>query len=467
MSSFLLILFLLNQARNIEYVGSWPFSEAYYISAAKVNEHPRVFMGFYDGIWMVDGRNPQNLNVIADIRYPPTKKIKGLYAKDTLLFSLIEDIENISDIRRILKIYQIGTSSIEFMSSTVLGDALPAFASAERYLLVGWSTWPNSGFQIMDISDLRNPTIVSRCTLSTSGAGSMSIAVKDSYALCCCTAQSPLRIVDISNPSHPIEIDSFPIMGGNLKIRDTLAFLLGHGDTMLYILNVADPRNLSVVSQWRKERNRPASYDIKDNYVFVVSESSYMFILDVSNPSSPVEIGSIELPPWGQVAVIDSTAYILTRGQGHRFVGALLSVDVSNPSSPSIVGELLTPGEGRAMQMKDTFAYHITWNDYKDLGRLYVMDVSEPTLPNPVKCCTLPGMAFKSHKDGDFLFLCFGDSGLYIYKTIEPNSPDLVGRFYIPGCFIRDVFVREGDTLAFVTGDMLRVLNLSDISSIF
>jgi hypothetical protein len=62
-------------------------------------------------------------------------------------------------------------------------------------------------------------------------------------------------------------------------------------------------------------------------------------VIDISNPSSPREVGAYDTPGSAvDVAVSGSYAYVADGGAGLRVI------DVSNPSSPREVGFYDTPG---------------------------------------------------------------------------------------------------------------------------
>jgi len=61
--------------------------------------------------------------------------------------------------------------------------------------------------------------------------------------------------------------------------------------------------------------------------------SSGLQVIDVSNPSSPVLIGSVDTPGFARgVTVTGDTAYVADWSNG------LQVIDVSNPSSPVLIG---------------------------------------------------------------------------------------------------------------------------------
>jgi hypothetical protein len=77
-----------------------------------------------------------------------------------------------------------------------------------------------------------------------------------------------------------------------------------------------------------------------------------MDIMDISNPQSPVKLGSVTLK--GFVYSIDvSGNYAYTA----LYIHGLQVVDISNPASPTVVGAYDTPGYARDVQVVGSYAY--------------------------------------------------------------------------------------------------------------
>ena len=111
--------------------------------------------------------------------------------------------------------------------------------------------------------------------------------------------------------------------------------------------------------------------------------TSGLQVVDVSNPASPQIIGSMDTPgeAWG-VTVVGSTAYVAD------YVSGLQVIDVGTPASPQIIGSVDTPGEARGVTVVGTTAY-VADND----SGLQVIDVSTPASPQIIGSVATPGYA--------------------------------------------------------------------------
>ncbi|MBW2386763.1 MAG: hypothetical protein JRG92_24295, partial [Deltaproteobacteria bacterium] len=105
-----------------------------------------------------------------------------------------------------------------------------------------------------------------------------------------------------------------------------------------------------------------------------VAGGSGLRVIDVSNPTLPVEVGALDTPGNARgVDVVGDLAYVADSSFGG---GGLRVIDVSNPMLPVEIGALDTPGGGMDVEVVGEFAYLAA-----NSAGLRVIDVSNPTLP--------------------------------------------------------------------------------------
>jgi hypothetical protein len=77
-------------------------------------------------------------------------------------------------------------------------------------------------------------------------------------------------------------------------------------------------------------RGMPNDVAVSGSYAYVADNWAGLRVIDVSNPSSPREVGFYDTPGYAYgVAVSGTYAYVADVWEGLRVI------DVSNPSSPS------------------------------------------------------------------------------------------------------------------------------------
>lgn len=101
---------------------------------------------------------------------------------------------------------------------------------------------------------------------------------------------------------------------------------------------------------------------IKDQYIYVTTGLSFFFssvsglkVFDITNPSSPLEVGSVDLDdttsaPGSEVVIDGNYAYVA--GPSGLYI-----VDIQNPALPEVVGSCEIPGEIEGLDVEGDYAY--------------------------------------------------------------------------------------------------------------
>jgi hypothetical protein len=146
-----------------------------------------------------------------------------------------------------------------------------------------------------------------------------------------------------------------------------------------------------------------------------------LFIIDVMDPTNPTLIsrtGTGQGVPW-QVAVDGSFAYV-----GHWY-GAVVIFDISDPSDPNIVA---THPEGFDVQIEGTYMY-VTQRGTGPGDGLRIVDISNPTSPVHVGGYDL---AYTETLAIDYPYAyvtvsASNLSGLHVIDVSDPSAPFEVG----------------------------------------
>lgn len=219
----------------------------------------------------------------------------------------------------------------------------------------------------------------------------------------------------------------------------------------LVVLDVSDPSSVAVVGRTDALPDIVMGVAVSGDYAYVGDGySGGLRVIDVSTPSNPTEVASLDAPQEARgVTVAGDHVYVAD------WTG-LKVVDVSTPSAPTLVGRLDTPGSAYAVAVSDTYAY-VT--DHEE--GIIVMDVSTPSSPTKVGSWDTPLDATGVAVSGDYLYVAARSSGgLQVVDVSTPSNPTKVGSLDTPGD-PRDVFV--AGNYAYVANDYAGVL-VVDIS---
>lgn len=234
---------------------------------------------------------------------------------------------------------------------------------------------------------------------------------------------------------------------------------------------------------------------VKDDYAYI-GNGAVMTIMDISNPSSPVKIAEIETPGVIENIFADkSYAYIADGWAGLRII------DVRDPSNPVEKGsydsnhikKVVVSGSrafacvGQRVAIIDVsipsapkLEEHINTNDFVyDIAilktlRVYlciansnaglrIFDVTQKYNTNEIGSVNTESMVNCLYVSGDFAYV-LDRSSLYTIDLNKPENPQISGTCYIGhNDFYNDSIFIQGE-YAYITADLSNTIIIVDIS---
>ncbi|MEO0068003.1 MAG: hypothetical protein ABIK23_02575 [candidate division WOR-3 bacterium] len=357
------------------------------------------------------------------------------------------------------------------------------------------------GFIIIDISDLTNPFEVFRYQIPPPPtAWPRDVQVRDTFAYIA-WEDAGLRIWNVKDPTAPFEVGVFPGQTRHLEVIDTLAFVIrqrnNHNES-LYILNVADPAQIRVLSRCRGDL--AAVFGNRCYLVNPVSTGPYptpdtITILDITDPASPIVLGRFSgfHSSTEGIAVQGNYVYTGIRGQGlqifdvsdptmPRLVSQIDSswrvfrvwvssdsiaylactngpvlriVDVSSPQNLVQIGLIHTTGNGLAITVRDTLAFLVCSTD------VWILNVADPRSPQRIAVISSRATPWALALERNLLFIpyTYNGWGVRICDISDPARPESLS-FFDTQCAVSDVAVSY--PYAFVVGSQFIVLDISN-----
>ncbi|MBP9864577.1 hypothetical protein KBC54_03970 [Patescibacteria group bacterium] len=233
-----------------------------------------------------------------------------------------------------------------------LGAGIEATGVAVKNKIVYISgTASNSGksdFFVINALDGANPTIAA--SLNT-GPGLNDVVVTSTFAyVASADSSNQLQILNISATATPTVIKSFTLTGNNeeamsIAVTGTLAIIGTEADSNkeLYIVDISNPSSPVIKSSVEigGDVNRIIVRE-QTVYLATSSSTSEFFAINISNPNVPTISSKVNLvgtnPATGiYVSPDDHRAYI-TRDQAGGTSPEVLIYDVTAPSSPILLG---------------------------------------------------------------------------------------------------------------------------------
>jgi hypothetical protein len=282
------------------------------------------------------------------------------------------------------------------------------------------------GFYVIDIRNVNDPEIVRQCW-TEDAADAM---INGNY-LFLCDAQGGFKTFNISSPNNPIFFSELKAYNpAKLDSNNRYVFTCERfmGTSIIDRIDPTNPVDLGYVSD-------DFSYCVVvdgDN-VFVGSYDRLM-IYNVSNTSSPVEVGNLTL---------DDSAYEMEKHGDFLYICKFDTgfdiVDVNPVSNPSIVGTfaVVDPSDLSVINDHLYLAQYASPSDY-----FRVFDITNPASPTQDYEVALDGIRC-IETQGSYAYITGYNLGLRIYDIADPHNPAQVGSYPCSG-FIQDVEV-SGD----------------------
>lgn len=194
--------------------------------------------------------------------------------------------------------------------------------------------------------------------------------------------------------------------------------------TMLRAYDVSG--DMTQLGEWFGQDQYGWNLDVSNNRAYVNEGNETqkkLYIMDVSNPSTPSVISYLPLSRGGGVSVRGSYAYLT---DDTRFE----VINISDETNPYVVssidfGHLLLGG----VQIRGNYAY-MYWSEVTD-GGLVVIDISDPV--NPVVKGQFAGAgATDMCLLGDYAFYPTSGNGFYTIDISDPSNPHSVAQSEVP-----------------------------------
>lgn len=256
-----------------------------------------------------------------------------------------------------------------------------------------------------------------------------------------------LRIIDITSPHFPQELDSYEDDGiyYDVKYSGGDYVYVSAGEAGFKIIDVTSPFGAELVGQFTT--HNAFGLDYAGQYVYIADFVGGIRILDISNhfniyeisnftvdgqhvnnvtvkwpnlyascrygfsivnidnPFSPVQLHFEELNNVYDIEIVNHLAYV-------AYEGGLQIYDVSNPEDPQKLGFYHLPATARSIKVRDIFAYLAIGG-----SGLSIINISNPNQPfeiayhNPVT-----GQMSDIEVFGRYLFIANGEAGLLILE---------------------------------------------------
>ena len=340
------------------------------------------------------------------------------------------------------------------VQTSVQGDHGADIVEADAHLYVAGGS--GVGMNVYDISNPSTPTWV-----NSRGGAYLTLWARGTLLFCSGEQPSYFAVLDISDPLNIQQIGYISGYGGHaLYADDSFAYLsCGYDHEGIFVIDVTNPANPQMRGSYNPEgtENYDPYVPTSLSYGYLASDYGGLMVIDLHNVNAPTEAWSgYKAASAVNASVDESLAYIADGSAG------LHILDVAEPTLPVELGQYDSIGSAdvRAALGCDSFAY-ISRSGSIQRQLFRVLDVSDPTQPTLVATES----CFNTPED-----MVLRDSFIYaaeanrfqIFNVARPREPVLVG-----SCAGDGVAVVVQDSFAYTAAGATRITNIARPDSPF
>jgi len=323
------------------------------------------------------------------------------------------------------------------------------------------------GLYILDVADAAAMSVVGS---DRTWGGVTDVCIVGRYAYVA-LAEAGLRIIDLEASGGPVEVGSYRIPDGCMRSVD-VAWPYLYGGTMssdsstgVVVLDISNAGNPTFVGSWVSPdiMGCPPGVKAAGGYVYASTRcESDIRVIDVTDPANPTQVAtcatSSPLSCYSEVSVFGSVGYVPSQN-------GVDVLDLSDPTLPVNLGSV--PGAPAGW----VFTAGIVDGSLIVSGEndLRTFDISDPAAPALLMTQSYPSFdVWGITGAGSRAYLAVmsgGNAGMRVMDMADPAAPSLIGSYdgLGSGWWLGPVVAASGDALYF--GDAGWGLHLFDISS--
>jgi hypothetical protein len=259
------------------------------------------------------------------------------------------------------------------------------------------------GLVTVDVSDPRAPAPMG----ASAHFLAWGLTVQGDYAYLANNDGIGLRIVSIADPFHPTEIGSLQgeIVGAmRVAVAGSRAYVTA-GENGLYVIDVSNPAAPQVLGVSSRADSVAIDVAVVGRYAYVAGGRVFR-VVDISDDAHPEEVGSLQMTGWAHgVAVVGNYAYVAASDAG------LHIVNIADPTHPVEVASFPTSdafgvtGVGNLAYVAD------------NTGGLRVVNIANPAKPTEAGYYKSILGAQRAVVVGDKVYVASTVSGLVILQA--------------------------------------------------
>jgi hypothetical protein len=220
-----------------------------------------------------------------------------------------------------------------------------------------------------------------------------------------------LFVIDITNINLPVVAGSYPLLDDvchGIIVSQNYAYVAAY-DGGVKIIDVSNPNSPVEVGSIIPDRTDDIAYS--NNYVYAAAWTTGFRVIDVSNRTSPVDVGGEAFDRAHGIAVSGSYVYVAGGNSGLKIF------NVSNPSSVVEVGTCIDAVYTEDVYLCGNYAF------VKTITLFEIIDITDPSSPQVVGTYDRPEGIGAMFISGNYAYITDSDKGLGVLDIINPLAP--------------------------------------------
>jgi len=287
-----------------------------------------------------------------------------------------------------------------------------------------------SGFEIVAISNLYNPSVASKFTDGGLFSTPSSVGISGN-TLCCASGNGDFKVFDVTLPTNPSLVGQLSAIGASQVVAGNgKAYVIaGNG---IDVINIATPSSPQILTNIPSSTIRATRMALVGARLYAVGQNNSnqprFVAVDVSNPSSPTVLGIKDFSDSSggellTVAINGTRAIVSDDDFANNY--ALRVLDISNISSPTQIGIITNLQSSMIITSSDgNYVYALIGNKPATLTVVSLANQTSPAIVTNILVGPLSSSDYAYALDvrGSELFVATL-SGLYVYDISVPSSP--------------------------------------------
>jgi hypothetical protein len=295
------------------------------------------------------------------------------------------------------------------------------------------------GLQIIDIN---NPTKPIEIKIYKTNYTVEGIAIRNNYAYI--TGSGGLKVLDITDPANPEEIENndsqnidpyqllLKFFDRGIIIKGRYAYMIGALQNGLGVIDLADPIHPKLIGYCDIFMGSKEEIMIYGDYAYLISSlEGFLWIFDIADPVHPTCVGGYNLnnfqdgnheePFDGPLRLAVNNNYAFITTGLH----GLMVIDIHNLANPVFISSFETSSLTRGIATSGNYAF------VTNSRGLQVIDISDPFQLNLAGSCTTPRSACDVVIRGDYAYL-IDMRNFHVIDITDPTNPKRLGNYETP-----------------------------------